>query len=107
VLAIANPSIDSHKEAVEQKLYSQSDISKVTDADLDSFATVGYALADGAIFSVIDSMVEGISRDNYILFSLTKATYEGNSRYIGLGLLGKVFITNKYKLESDAIIDKK
>jgi hypothetical protein len=81
VLAITNLSIDSHKEAVEQKLYSQSDISKVTDADLDSFNKVGYALADGAIFSVIDSMVVGISRDNYILFSLTKATYEGNSRY--------------------------
>ena len=102
ILAFTNPSLDKHKEEVEQILYNQSGILDVTQADLDSFQTVGYALADGAIIPVVDSMVEGVSRDNYALFSLTRTTYKGNSEVIGAGVLGNVFVSDKLKLKNDA-----
>lgn len=102
-LASTNSSVDAHKEAVKQELYVQSGLFEVTEADLESFATVGYSFTDGAIFSIADSVALGVSRDNYVLFSLTKATHEGSSEIVGTGLLGTVFINDKLKLNDEAV----
>ena len=49
---------------------------------------LGTTLAEG----LINNMV---SRDNYLLFSLTKVTFDGESKIIGIGILGNVFLTGK------------
>jgi len=36
-----------------------------------------------------------MSTDNYVLFSTTKITWEGETRIIGIGAFGNVFITKE------------
>ena len=38
-----------------------------------------------------------MTRDNYILFSITKISWKGESRNIGYGLFGNVFLSEKVK----------
>ena len=44
------------------------------------------------IDKIVDQM---ITVDNYILFSVTKGSYGGNTRTIGFGAFGNVYITNE------------
>lgn len=46
--------------------------------------------------AVLDGFVDNtVSSDNYILFSTTKMTLYGESKVIGIGAFGNVFISNK------------
>ncbi|MFN7592568.1 MAG: hypothetical protein ACK5QZ_04430, partial [Bacteroidota bacterium] len=49
---------------------------------------IGGAIIDGIIDNII-------STDNYILFSTTKLNWDGNTRIIGFGAFGNVFISDK------------
>ena len=44
----------------------------------------------------VDKLIDtSVTRTNFLLFSLTDFAYEGESRVIGFGILGNVFITSK------------
>lgn len=48
--------------------------------------------------SLIDKVIDGyIDSENFYLFSLTKINVDGDNKTIGLGILGKVFISDKLK----------
>lgn len=45
---------------------------------------------------MLDRMIENmVSTDNYVLFSTTKITWEGETKLIGVGLFGNVFISSE------------
>ena len=44
---------------------------------------------------LIDEGLKNVSSDNYILFSLTKFNFASESKIIGFGFFGKVYITEK------------
>jgi len=47
---------------------------------------------------LIDKIVDGyIDCENFYLFALTKINNEGSDRAIGFGILGKVYISDKFK----------
>lgn len=93
---ITNPNLESHKDAFNKKLHGT--IQKSIKEDLDETdndvnqagAAIGFVMFGGAS---IDSITENmISSDNYLLFSLTRITWDEKSKIIGLGLFGNVFI---------------
>ncbi len=46
--------------------------------------------------AVLDGFVDNVvSSDNYILFSTTKMTLDGEIKVVGIGAFGNVFISNK------------
>ncbi|KRB59850.1 hypothetical protein ASD98_01650 [Flavobacterium sp. Root186] len=46
--------------------------------------------------SLAEKLIENsVTRDNYILFSITKITWQGKSKSIGYGLFGNVFLSEK------------
>ena len=58
--------------------------------------------------SLIDKVVDGyIDSENYYFFSLTKINVDGDKRTIGLGILGKVFISDKLKEKSAKIFNQR
>jgi hypothetical protein len=56
----------------------------------------GLGLMFGATF--IDRAVDAyVERENFYLFSLTKIKYEGKEHYIGTGVFGNVYISDRLK----------
>ena len=100
VLFITNPSEDKHIQEVKTKLKSafKKEMSKnlMNETSTDKSFGSGLGLLFGDIF--IDKLTDGlVSRDNYFLFSLTKAEYKGETKTIGFGVLGNVFVTDKIR----------
>jgi hypothetical protein len=96
--ALTNPTQDRHKEAVKNKLNvimqkSIKDSMKNSDSGAEQ---IGSALGLMLGEAILDRMIEStISSDNYVLFSTTKATWEGKTKIIGVGVFGNVFISDE------------
>lgn len=108
-LIFTNPSETDHIDTVKSKL--KTAFKKKMSADLlenndneDSFAMLGNGLGLMLGDTFIDNLTDGfISRENYVLFSLTKATYQEQEKTIGFGVLGNVFLSEKIdKIYEDA-----
>lgn len=108
-LIFTNPSEIDHIDNVKSKL--KTAFKKKMSAELienndneDSFAMLGNGLGLMLGDTFIDNLTDGfISRENYVLFSLTKATYQEQEKTIGFGILGNVFLSEKIeKIYEDA-----
>ena len=86
ILGITNPSAEDHKQAVTKVIVSDMKI----ELQGNPFAAFGVLLAT----KMIDGMV---NRDNYIIFSLTKVSAFGESKIVGYGVLGNVYISDDLK----------
>lgn len=99
IAAITNPKSEDHKLAVKEKAnqYFQSIIQDEIQANQDDeWSNVGAGL--GMLFgtSIVDKFIDGaISSDNYVIFSLTKATFKDETKTIGFGIFGNVFLSGK------------
>ncbi len=94
IAIFTNPSTDEHKEAMKNKLNSllQENL-KQEFTEMNGTAQAFTMMLGGA---VLDGFADNaISRDNYILFSTTKMTIDGESKIVGIGAFGNVFISNK------------
>lgn len=98
VAILTNPNQDRHKEVIKNKLnsYMQKSIKQnlpETDNDWEQVGQVFGMMLGGALADrIIDNLV---STDNYVLFSTTKISWEGETRIIGVGVFGNVFITKR------------
>jgi hypothetical protein len=83
VAGLTNPNQDKHKEVIGNKLYSYMLINSYFEK-----STKSRRLDDG----IIDDLV---STDNYVLFSTTKITWNSQTKIIGVGAFGNVYLTSK------------
>ena len=98
IAVFTNPNVQIHREAVKtifnqnlQKSIAENE--SVNNSELNKAGeNIGILL--GNVF--IDKMIENIiTSDNYVLFSITKLSFEGKRKIIGYGLFGNVFISNE------------
>jgi hypothetical protein len=94
ISVFTNPNEMAHKEKVK------STITDFYERQLEKGETVsGNAFGNiGSLFgvSLINKMIENlVSCDDYLFFSITKITFEGQEKSIGFGVLGNVFISDK------------
>lgn len=87
VAAVTNPNETIHKETVKGKLAAYLN-SKVGETG----GGLGQVFATAMIQRTVDTIV---SRDNYLLFSLTKLKWQGDEKVIGIGLFGNVLTFGK------------
>ena len=98
VAVLTNPNQDRHKEVVKNKinLYLQKsmkeDNAETNDEREKSGQALGMMIGVVLVNQIIDNLV---STDNYVLFSTTKVTWDGQTKVIGIGLFGNVFLTDK------------
>ena len=99
ILIFTNPSEENHIESVKLKLkmvFKKKMNSEISENQDESFKTVGNGLGLMLGNTFIDKLTDGIvSRENYLLFSLTNANYKGEQKTIGFGILGNVFLSDK------------
>ncbi len=102
-LMATNPSTAEHKETVKEKV---SAAFENNNSDGNAFQKLGEQLGLSIGMVIIDKMIK---RENYILFSLTKSTYLDNdekTKIVGLGIFGKVYLSEKLNSEITEKIDR-
>lgn len=99
ILIFTNPSEENHIESVKSKLkiaFKKKMSSEISENQDDAFKTLGNGLGLLLGDTFIDKLTDGIvSRENYLLFSLTNVNYIGEQKTIGFGILGNVFLSDK------------
>jgi hypothetical protein len=92
-----NPSIEDHREGVKE-MYKKK-LGEINNEEKDNVGTqIGIGLASIVGDGIINKMV---SRENYILFSMTKVSLGHKSKLIGLGVFGKVFLKDYQTIEEN------
>lgn len=94
IAVLTNPSQENHKEKVKNTFteYFQKSLKESQLESENNFAALGSLLGE----SLIKTMIENtITRDNYLIFSLTKITYKSEEKIIGYGVFGNVFLSDK------------
>ena len=104
LLAVTNPKGDEHKEKLAntfiRSLSKNTNYGDLGSGGLEALgSSLGMALGGSFVNEIMSSL---ITVDSYILLSLTKINYKEESRIIGVGILGNVFIFN----EATKIIDE-
>jgi flagellar biosynthesis protein FlhB len=96
VAVFTNPNEERHKEVIRAKLkmhLQQSIAANSTDNALDRAGQALVMLLGGAL---IDGIIANVlSTDNYVLFSTSKITWDGETKIIGIGVFGNVFLTRE------------
>lgn len=98
IAAITNPETDQHKEAVKAKFdaylqkISREGMEQADNTWKKAGQAMGMMVGSALIGYVVDNLV---STDNYVVFSVTKVSWEGESKIIGVGAFGNVFLSKK------------
>lgn len=91
VALITNPSLANHKEVVKTKL-NEVFQKKMKGQDSKFGVAFGSLMASSIINALVDNKV---NRSNYFVFSTTTIATEKNTKTIGFGLFGNVFLSSK------------
>lgn len=98
IAAITNPDTDRHKEAVKAKFdaylqkAAREGIAESDNTWEQAGQAIGLMLGGALVGYAVDNLV---STDNYVVFSVTKVSWEGESKIIGVGAFGNVFLSKK------------
>ncbi|MGK4568184.1 DUF4359 domain-containing protein [Flavobacterium sp. 3HN19-14] len=90
---ITNPSVDDHKQELKS-LFNRRVQNSLSDEESDGFKNLGIMIGNSFAEKLIDNAV---TRDNYVIFSLTRGTWKENSKIIGFGIFGNVFLSKEVK----------
>lgn len=103
VAIFTNPDTDQHREAVKTEFLAEYQKKMATEETNNEWgqmeAAIGSMFGNALIGQLLQTM---ISSENYLLFSLTKVTLGDQSRVIGVGLFGNVFISG----EATGVLDQ-
>lgn len=102
IAAFTNPDESRHKEILINKIkpemvqafFGEKDVEKMTNLDALSFM-LGTTIVSKFVENVI-------SVDNYVVFSLTKFTWDGETKTVAIGLFGNVLLykdLDRFKIE--------
>lgn len=91
----SNPKSEEHKEYFRMKL------SGIVEELLAEKSDNAFVLGFGKMLGdeVIKEFLKSISIDNYLFFSLTKMNWASESKIVGFGIFGRVYITNEINKE--------
>ncbi len=98
VAVLTNPDQNRHKEVVKDKLitFLQKSIKKDQTKPNDEYEEAGQAIRIMLGGMIVEKILDNfLSTDNYVVFSITKITWQGEKKIIGIGALGNVFLTKE------------
>jgi len=108
VIAIAfftNPTPSEHKAAVKEVLYEHLKKSMKTnfsDFSIDQNTGLGTGMMFGG--ALVEMLVENmVTSEDYYLFSVTQITWKNSTRTLGVGLFGRVMISDKLEEDLNSI----
>jgi hypothetical protein len=111
LLSFTNPSPDRHKDFIRNKLNASFSQSKTFEVkpEQNNFEAAGNAIGLLLSATFINKIVDNfISSTNYGLFSTTNVNIQGQSKIIGLGIFGNIFLdSNAESILNNAFLSEK
>lgn len=104
-----NPGPVAHKEEIKSKLnvYLQREINNTVGDSGDIWSKLGGAVGSYIGKAALDELVDqSVSSDDYLVFSLTKFSFQGETNIIAIGLFGKIFTFPQFDKEVDKAFKK-
>lgn len=104
IAAFTNPGLEKHKDAIKAKFntYLQNSMMKNMSETDNKWEQTGNALGMMLGSALVDGMIDNmVSTDNYILFSITKVSWQGETKVIGFGAFGNVYISSELDQKLD------
>ena len=98
VAVMTNPNQVVHEEALKAKVnsYLQKSMTDELSESNNEWEQAGQALGFLLGGAIIDKVITNVvTVDNYVGFSTTKISWGGESRVVGIGIFGNVFLTSK------------
>jgi hypothetical protein len=96
---ISNPNEEEHKSAVKSKVLAfnmATAVSEIANSTDNNYNYVGKSIGTALGGVIVDQLINSIvSSDNYLVFSITKVTWEDQTKMIGFGVFGNVFLSDK------------
>lgn len=89
-----NPNKERHQENVKSIFMKsiQKDMSESMTNGND-LEIAGSSLGAALAINVIDQLIKtSVTRDNYFIFSMTRLTWEGESRIVAIGVLDEIYV---------------
>lgn len=93
-----NPKQVRHKEVIKAKIntHMQKAMSEEMSKTDDGWEKAGQALGLMLGGLVVDGIIANVvTTSNYVLFSTSNVSWQGESHVIGVGVFGNVFVTKK------------
>ena len=107
IMYTSNPSLSEHQQAVKDEVsvviknYFPSNSETTAD---NLISSLGGLFVDGLVGGAVESYV---TRKDYFIFSLTNVNFNGQSRVVGLGVLGNVIIRKEFANVIKQLLPKK
>lgn len=98
IAVLTNPDQNRHKEVLRNRInaYMQHSVVSAQNNTSDEWNDTSNTLAIMLSGVFVDQLLENlISTENYVVFSLTKITWQGETKIIGIGAFGNVYFTKK------------
>ena len=92
---ISNPDIDKHKSSLKIRL---SGIVESIASESDNLLVVGLGKMVGD--AAIEELLKNVSVDNYLVFSVTRLNWATESKIVGYGIFGNVFISKELNTDN-------
>ena len=90
---LTNPTEDMHREAAKEKLNKMA-LNLLSKYGIEESFVAGLGIDLSGKYE--DEFIQNhVSADNYYLFSTTRVHWSGESRIIGVGAFGRVYISGK------------
>src|SRR5690554_6336538 len=103
VAFFTNPGQEAHKDILMEKLKPELLEYYFDEREPDEYVSVGDALGLMIGSAFVERFMKNLVKvDNYLLFSLSKITWEGQTKVIGVGILGTVVLLRdleKFQIE--------
>lgn len=106
---LTNPKPERHKEALRTKIYQYlqrpmlEGVSKARTRREEAAQELELLLGSALVDKIIDNVV---SSENYLLFSTTMVSFDGNIKIIGYGVFGNVYLDKELDEGMNEIINK-
>ncbi len=94
VLVCTCPSADKHKKAISEEVNTA--IGNVATENYGILGAVGSMLASGVVGVAVDEFVDV---DDYVVCSVGKLYYDGDTTVVSVGVLNHIFTVNSEKIE--------
>src|ERR1035437_10328861 len=99
IAVITNPNDDKHKSSVKSKLLSltlQKSVNNIANETGNQFYQAGLGIGTMIGGALAEQLINNsVSTDNYLIFSTTKITWNGETKIIGFGAFGNVYLSDK------------
>jgi hypothetical protein len=105
---LTNPDVNDHREEIKTRIMNAIKNNAAIAKPGNDFESAGEAFGLVLAGTFVEKLVENmVSRSNYLIFSTTRVEWKGETKTVGFGLFGQVYISEQLDHSIRELIEQK